>query len=120
MSTRAVVRILLLAAAFATATAALGWWSVPLLGFLWTALGGGAAARPRQAALAAAIAWTALLARLTVDPASSVLSRELAGVFRVSASALAVTVILYAAALAWTAAVVGAWARAARRPSVAR
>ncbi len=55
------IRIVLLALAFALATAAFGWWTVPLLGAVW----GWIAPRDSRAVLtasgAAALGWTILL-----------------------------------------------------------
>jgi hypothetical protein len=59
---RASLRVGLLAPAFALATAAFGWWTVPLLGAVW---GGVAAATSRPgvtAGTAAGLGWLFLLA----------------------------------------------------------
>ncbi len=56
-----VVRLVLLAAAFALATATLGWWTVPLLGGVWGAIALRGTRPVATAAAAAGVGWLVLL-----------------------------------------------------------
>jgi len=59
---RMLLRVALLTAAFALATAAFGWWTVPVLGVVWGALVGRNGRPVRTSAVAAGVAWTMFLA----------------------------------------------------------
>jgi hypothetical protein len=96
--------ILFVAAAIAALTWLLGWWGVLVvalvIGFVFRAEGGGG----WRIAVAAALAWLALLA---VDAASGpvgLVGTRLAGVMRVPAAVLVVVTLLFPALLAWSAA----------------
>ena len=90
----------------------LGWWAVPAIGAAWGLLQRGVPRRGRQAAIAAALAWAALLA---ADAGAGALPRVadvLGGVFGVPGALLLLVTLAFAAALAGLAAyVVGARAR---------
>ena len=109
---RRLVKPLLLALAMGVGTWTLGWWAVPVIGAAWGLLQRGAARRGREAALAAAVAWAALLA---LDASAGALPRVatmLGGIFRMPGAVLLLVTLAFAATLAGTAAyVVGARAR---------
>jgi len=107
VSMRILLRIVLLGAAFALATVALGWIAVPIVGLLWgliardtqrPALTAGAAA---LAAWAILLAWTAVVARLWA------LLTRLAGVFEFPGVGILLVTLALAATLAGLGAVVG-------------
>jgi hypothetical protein len=95
--------ILFVAAAMAALTWLLGWWGVLVaalvIGFVFRAEGGGG----WRIAVAAAVAWAALLA---IDAASGpvgLVGATLAGVTRVPAVVLVAATVLFPAMLAWSA-----------------
>jgi hypothetical protein len=102
---RFALRVMLLAASFAAATIALGWWTVPLLGAAWPIIDRDDIGAPRTAALAAILGWGALLTWDATYPPFGLLGRRLAGVFGPPAVLLVATLLLVAA-LAWGAATV--------------
>jgi hypothetical protein len=99
-----VIRILLVAAVVALATWFLGWWSVPLTGAVYALLRRGEDHAVLEAALGAMLAWGALLAWQTTNPAYSRLSAAISGVFPVPAVVLMVVAVLFAGLLAGAAA----------------
>jgi hypothetical protein len=101
---RAAVRVVLLTAAFALVTRALGWWSVPLVAAAWALMDRGAPRAPWDAALAAALAWALFLAWLAVEGPLGYLLHLTAEIFPLPAAALLAITLLYAASLAWSAA----------------
>ncbi|HEV7993224.1 MAG TPA: hypothetical protein VGP25_15480 [Gemmatimonadaceae bacterium] len=102
--------------AIAAMTWIAGWWGVVL-----AALVVGMVQRRRRgiawiAALSAIIAWGALLLFDATSGRFGALAAVLGGVMRVPAAAVVVVTLLFAALLAWSAAVVGSEiGRAARR-----
>lgn len=90
----------------ATLTWLLGWWGVVI-----AALVAGVVLQRRGAAwlvaLAAVVAWGALLAVDTLGGRFPSLATSIAGVLRVPLVALLVVTLLFAALLAWSAAVLG-------------
>ena len=95
------------ALAVATLTWLLGWWGVVI-----AALVAGVVLRQRRGvawlvALAAVVAWVALLAVDAVGGRFSTLAGSVAGVMRVPVPALLLVTLLFGALLAWSAAVVG-------------
>ena len=96
---RALLALLLLAAAFALGTWILGWWAVPLLGAAWGVMQRG---RPRFATAfaAAALAWTLLLAWNAAGGAMGGLVTTLGGIFMMPGAALLAVTVLYGALLA--------------------
>ena len=103
---RFALRVLLLALSFAMGTWILGWWSVPL----FAAIAGVMARQVRHqgtaAALAAAIAWAALLGWSSTKGSVWELSRIAGGAMGISGAALILVTLLFPAALAWLATVV--------------
>ena len=95
------------ALAIAALTWLLGWWGVVL-----AALVAGIVLQRRHGAawlvaLAAVIAWAALLAVDAVGGRFSTLASAIAGVMRVPAAALLLVTLLFGALLGWSAAAVG-------------
>ena len=110
-----ILRVLLLAFAFAVCTYFFGWISVPVIGAAYGAIRRDFDA-PSEAALAALLGWGALLARVAMVPAFSVLLERLGKILRIPGSVTGLVTLVFAAALAWAAArvvtmVVG-WERA--------
>jgi hypothetical protein len=103
---RFALRVMLLAASFAAATIALGWWTVPLLGAAWPIIDRDDIGAPRTAALAAILGWGALLTWDATYPAFGLLGRRLSGVLGPPVVLLVAATLLLAAALAWGAATV--------------
>ncbi len=111
-----VMRLALLAAAFAVGTYA-GWWLVPIAAAAWGASSGRRHAAA-EAAVGALVAWAALLAWQARLPGYGRLTTRAAGVFGVPEWALVVATLLFAALLAATAASLGRGvAGPRRRPS---
>ena len=83
-----------------------GWWGVVIAAFV-----AGAVLKRRGAAwlvaLAAVVAWGALLAANALGGRFPSLAASIGGVLRVPAVALIVVTLLFGALLAWSAAVVG-------------
>ncbi|HEX6966615.1 MAG TPA: hypothetical protein VF166_12515 [Gemmatimonadaceae bacterium] len=103
---RVLVRIVLLAAAFALATIGFGWWAVALVAAAW-----GVAARTLRGAafaagVAALLAWSALLAWGAVHGPVAELAVKLAAVMQIPPVALVVATLVFPALLAWSAAAV--------------
>lgn len=99
-----IVRVLLLAAVLAGGTWVLGWWAVPVGGALYALLRRDGAGVPGEAALAAAIGWGALLVAQATHPSFGRLSQALAGIFPLPTWGLMLLSLLFAAALAGSAA----------------
>jgi hypothetical protein len=110
---RLALRVTLLGGAFAAATFALGWWTVPVLGAAWALVDRRATAAATTAAAAATLGWGALLAWNATYAGFGLLGRRLSGVLGSPAVLLVVATLLLAAALAWgAAALVGGVLRA--------
>ena len=98
---RRVLRIAMLAAAFALATRALGWWAVPIVGGVWSLLSRGAMRAPWEAALAAMTGWGAILLWTAATGPLGELTRRTAAIFMVAPAALVMVTLLYGGLLAW-------------------
>ena len=98
--------ILFVAAAMAALTWLIGWWGVLVaalvIGYVFRAEGGGG----WRIAVAAALAWSMLLAFDAVSGPVGVLGQRLGGVLRVPAVVLVLVTLLFPALLAWSAATV--------------
>lgn len=97
------LRVLALAVLMATCTMFFGWMTVPLLAAVF-ALALRRESAPGEAALAALLAWGALLARVAMVPAFSTMLPQVGQIFQVPGWAVAVLSILVAVLLAWSAA----------------
>lgn len=113
---RFTLRVFLLALAFAIGTWIAGWWSVPL----FAAVGGMMALHVRHqgmaAALAAALAWAALLGWSATQGSVWSFSRIAGGAMGVSGVTLILATLIFPAAIAWTATVVVQFIARTARP----
>lgn len=104
---RSTVKFLLLTEAFAVATYAFGWWTVPLLAFAWAAF-----VHTRRpvlfATICAASAWAAMLLLDAARGPVNMVGARFGGILGVPSIALIAITILFAALLAWSASFVGA------------
>lgn len=96
-------RVVLLAEAFAVATYAAGWWSVPIIAIAW-ALFSKDANRARFAALCAAGGWATLLLLDVAKGPVAAMGLRLGGVMGVPSVVLFLATLLFPALLAWSAA----------------
>jgi hypothetical protein len=85
----------------AAGTWLIGWWAVPAVALIWQL--GDRAASPWGAAVAAPLAWAALLLLIPLAPLVRLTGR-LAGIFQLPPPALILLVLGYAALLGWSAA----------------
>lgn len=109
---RGLLRVALLAAAFALGTYAFGWWAVAVVGVAWGVMNPGMPRVALRAGVAAAVAWGGLLAMPAVAGAPmAAFATKLAAVMQVPAWGLLAAELLFPGALAWSAAVVGSVAR---------
>ena len=104
---RSLARVLLLGAAIAVATYVLGWWSVPVLAATWGLVSWRMPNAAGTAALAACVAWGALLGLTSLTAPAGALAHRLGGVMGVPAIALIAVTLLFPTLLAWSAAAVG-------------
>ena len=95
------------ALAVATLTWSLGWWGVVVAALVAGAVLWRRRGAPWVVALAAVVAWGALIVLDALGGRFSALATSIAGVLRAPAAALLVVTLLFAALLAWSAAVVG-------------
>jgi hypothetical protein len=101
------IPLLVTALGVATLTWLLGWWGVVVAALLAGALLQHRRAGAWLIALAAVVAWGSLMLVDSVGGRFAALATSLAGVMRVPAPALLIVALLFAALLAWSAAVVG-------------
>ena len=103
---RSMLRTALLAAAFAVATIALGWWSPALVGAAWGVLAPPREPAARQAAVGATFGWAALLGWTAAQAPMGALLRRLGNITQAPPVALIGVTLLLGLVLAWSAAVV--------------
>jgi hypothetical protein len=103
---RVTLRIALLAVAFALATAAFGWWTVPLLGGVWGAVASPGTRPALTAGAAACLGWGLLLAWAAAQGPALVLAQRVGGVMGLPGWLFAVLTVAFAALLGGTAAAV--------------
>jgi len=109
--------VLLLAVAIAFATVFLGWWAVPVVAFLWGLLAARLLRRPAgAAALAAVLAWAALLGMDAMGGRLTGLGTLFGSIAKLPSGVFFALSLLFPAALAWSAAALGADLRGGRRP----
>jgi hypothetical protein len=99
--------VLVAALAIAATTWALGWWGVVLAALLVGAVQWRRKGIAWLAALAALVAWGALLLLDATSGRFGALGSAIGGVMRVPAPAVMAVTLLFAALLGWSAAVVG-------------
>ena len=102
----AMVRIAMLALAFALATVALGWWGVPIVGAVWGAIGRGRRRPAVTAAVAALLGWAGLLLWSAARGPLLSLAAKLGATLMLPGAGLVVVTLLFATLLAWSAAAV--------------
>jgi len=107
---RRLLRVGLLAGAFALVTVALPWWSVAALALVWGWIAGGTS-RPIDAGAAAALGWAVLLGVAALQGPVGVLAGRLGGLFHVPAAILPLVTVLFGGALGWGGAGAGKAAR---------
>ena len=100
-------RFLLLAAAYAVATFAVGWWAVPLVAAVYAAITSAQRGSAILSGFAAMLGWGALLAITASQGPVGTLAAELGGVLQLKPVAVYVTTIAFPGLLAVSAAVVG-------------
>ena len=98
---RTVLRIALLAGAFAVATLLFGWWGVPVVAVAWGAIAWRTRGAGLIAALAAIIAWAALLAWSASRGPVAELASTLGAVMGAPGVAIVGLTLVFPAALAW-------------------
>lgn len=103
---RFALRVALLAVAFGIGTWILAWWAIPLFSAVAAVFARHVRHQGRAAALAAAIAWAALLGWSAGQGSVWAFSRLAGGAMGMSGFTLTLLTILFPVALAWTATVV--------------
>jgi len=101
-----VLRLSLLALAFALGTVALGWWTVPLLGLAWGIVGRGTARPALTAGVSATLAWGGLLLGSWVFGPIPLLAEKLGALTGLGGVTWVAVTILFPLSLAWSAATV--------------
>lgn len=101
---RDILRITLLAAAFALGTWIIGWWAVPVLAAVWGVLARNDMLPGVAAAIAAALGWAVLLLTDALVGNLGMLLSRLGPLFKVPGILLPLIAMLFAALLAWAAA----------------
>lgn len=120
-----IVRLVLLASAFGLATWLAGWLAVPVVSATWGVMGWRQRGATSAAAVAAALAWGGLLALIVTRGDLVTFASRLGGAVGLPGPGVILVTLLFAAALAWSAAVLAAGAARAladsrRGPSESR
>ena len=105
---RSVVTTGLASAAFAIATWVIAWWAVVIVALILGASLHDDRRATSRVALAAGIAWGALVAFDAIRGSFSILGETLAGVIHLPVVLLVVVTVLFPTALAWSASTIGA------------
>jgi hypothetical protein len=109
--------VLLLAMVLAVATLFVGWWSVPVVAFVWGLAVARLMRRPAgAAALAAALAWAALLGVDALGGRLAGLGTLFGAIAKLPPGVFFALSLAFPALLAWSAAALGADLRGGRRP----
>jgi hypothetical protein len=103
---RGVLRLAMLAAAFALATWTLGWWAVPVVAMVWTFIFRGPSSAPWKTAMAAVIGWGGILLWTAAVGPLGELARRVAGIMGVPAAGIIVLTLVFGGLLAWSAATI--------------
>jgi hypothetical protein len=102
-----IARFVLLAAAYAVATYAVGWWAVPLVAAVYAAITTAQRGSAILSGFAAMLGWGALLAITASQGPVGTLAAELGGVLQLRPIAVYALTIVFPGLLAAGAAVVG-------------
>jgi hypothetical protein len=108
-------RLLLLAAAFAVATFAFGWWAVPLVAAAHAAMTRAQRGSAVLSGIAAMLGWGALLAVTASQGPVGTLAAELGGILQLRPASVYAVTIAFPGLLAVSAAVVARALASARR-----
>lgn len=95
------IRVVALSILFAAGTWFFGWYAVPIAAAIY-ALVLRKSYAPGEAALAALLAWGALLARAAVAPSFSTLLARMGGIFPIPGTAVLALTLVIAVLLAWS------------------
>jgi hypothetical protein len=107
--------VLVLAVVLAVATVFLGWWAVPVVGFLWGLLTARLLRWPAgAAALAAMLAWAALLGMDAMGGRLAGLGTLFGSIAKLPPGVFFALSLVFPALLAWSAAALGADLRGGR------
>lgn len=101
------IQLWLLAGVMGLATWAGGWSGVPLVAFLWGAMRHQSRPAGAVAALAACIAWIALLLIAALQGPITLVARMIGGIVGAPAIVPVLVTLLFAAGLGWSASEVG-------------
>lgn len=104
MTMGSTIRIMLLAAAFAIATVALGWWTVPVLGAAWGLAAGSDRRTMLTAGVCAALGWGALLALFALGAPIGDVASKVGAIMKVGGIGLIAVTLVFPALLAASAA----------------
>lgn len=108
------LRIILLALAFALATAVLGWWAVPVLGAVWGWVDWRSGRVALTAAAAAGVGWAMLLLWTAAQGPVAELAGKVGAVMSLPGWALILLTLVFAVILAGSAAEVARWVSSRR------
>jgi hypothetical protein len=112
---RRLLRVALLALAFALGTYAFGWWAVPAVAFVWGAMSGAVRRVAVRAGGAATLAWALLLlAQAALRAPVLSFGDKLAGAMQVPVWALWTAELAFPWLAAWSAALLGSALRGPR------
>lgn len=100
---RTLLRIAPLTFAFALATVSLSWWSVPVLGAVWGALGPRSSRRALTAAIAAGLGWALLLSWAATQGPVGELAARVGPVFGLPLLGFVGLTLVFPMLLAWSA-----------------
>jgi hypothetical protein len=117
---RRLLQIVLLGAAFAITTVALGWLAVPVLGAVWGFIARSERRPAQAAAWGAALGWAGLLVWNAAVGEVGELARRAGGVFGLPSFGFLALTPAYALAMAWGAAVAAGAVRGSRIPGVGK
>ena len=105
---RVLLRVLLLAVAFALGTAVFGWWAVPVLAAAWGVIAHDRRGAPVAAAAGGFAAWLGLLLWTAATGPARELADKLGALLGAPGAGLVALTLLFPALAAWSAAYVGA------------
>jgi hypothetical protein len=100
--------ILLLAAALAVGTFVFGWWTVPVIALAWGLIAGRLPRAAGYAAIAAVLAWGALLALDAAGGRLFPLGALFGAIAHLPGAVFLALTLIFPAVLAWSAAALGA------------
>lgn len=109
------LRLVLLAAAFAVATFVVGWWAVPVVAAAYAAITVNQRGSAVVSGVAAILGWGALLAMTASQGPVGTLAGELGGVLQLKPIGVYAVTLAFPGLLAISAAVVARWLVSARR-----